>query len=158
MAMLTIRNLSGPLVRRLKRQATARGRSLNLEVITMKIVPVADVKARLSAYLDICAVTPVVVTRNGRPAAVLVAVSDEDDLERLILAHTPRFRAMLDAAEQRIKKGRVIGHRDFWRIVAERHQKGDVQRRVGRARTGSKGVRKTRPRVDAKPAARRSHA
>jgi prevent-host-death family protein len=124
----------------------------------MKIVPVADVKARLSAYLDICAETPVVVTRNGRPAAILVAVSDEDDLERLILAHTQRFRAILDAAEQRITKGEVIGHREFWRIVGERHRKGHAQRRVGRARTGSKDARKARPRVRAKRAARRSHA
>jgi hypothetical protein len=33
-----------------------------------------------------------VVTKNGRPAAVLVAVSDEEELERLVLAHTPRWR------------------------------------------------------------------
>ena len=109
----------------------------------MKIAPVADVKARLSAYLDICAETPVVVTKNGRPAAVLIAVSDEDELERLILAHTPRFKAILDAAERRIKKGEVIGHRDFWRIVGERHRGADAGRRARRPKAASKRVRNT---------------
>ncbi len=99
----------------------------------MKIAPVADVKARLSAYLEICAETPVVVTRNGRPAAVLIAVSDEDELERLVLAHTPRFRAILEAAEQQIRKGEVIGHREFWKTVSERHREADARRRARRS-------------------------
>ncbi len=81
----------------------------------MKIAPVADVKARLSHYLEVCADGPVIVTKNGRPTAVLVAVSDEEDLERLVLAHTPRFMAILDAAERRIKEGRGVKHGDFWR-------------------------------------------
>jgi prevent-host-death family protein len=38
----------------------------------MRIAPLADVKARLSAYLDECAVEgPIVITRNGKAAAVL---------------------------------------------------------------------------------------
>ena len=83
----------------------------------MKIAPVADVKARLSAYLKMCAEGPIVVTKNGRPAAVLVAVSDEEELERLILGHTPRFTALLGAAERRIKKGRGVKHAAFWKAV-----------------------------------------
>jgi hypothetical protein len=35
----------------------------------------------------------VMVTNNGR-----LPVSDEEELERLVLAHTPRFLALLDAA------------------------------------------------------------
>jgi prevent-host-death family protein len=39
----------------------------------MRIAPLADVKARLSAYLDECgAEGPVVITRNGKAAAVLL--------------------------------------------------------------------------------------
>ena len=83
----------------------------------MKVAPVADVKARFSRYLEMCVDGPVIVTKNGRPAAALVAVSDEEELERLILAHTPRFIALLDAAERRIKKGRGIKHDDFWKAV-----------------------------------------
>jgi len=57
----------------------------------MKIASVADVKARLSAYLQACEEGPVIITRNGKPAAVLLAVQDEDELERLVLAYSPNF-------------------------------------------------------------------
>jgi prevent-host-death family protein len=40
----------------------------------MKIASVADVKAHLSAYLKETEVGPVVVTRNGKAVAVLLAV------------------------------------------------------------------------------------
>lgn len=80
----------------------------------MRIAPVTDVKARLSTYLGMCADGPVIVTKNGRPTAVLVAVSDEEELERLVLGYTPRFRAMLDAAERRIRRGGGVGHAEFW--------------------------------------------
>lgn len=80
----------------------------------MKIAPVADIKARFSAYLDACAKGPVVVTRNGRPAAVLVAITDEDELERFILAHTPRFRRLLEAAEKRVVGKGGLSHEAFW--------------------------------------------
>ena len=42
----------------------------------MKIAPVADVKARLSAYLEECETEgPVIITRNGKAVAVLLARS-----------------------------------------------------------------------------------
>ena len=47
----------------------------------MKIASVAEIKAKLSAYLKASEKGPVVVTRNGRAIAVLVTPEDEDDLE-----------------------------------------------------------------------------
>jgi len=79
---------------------------------------VADVKAKLSAYLDASAKGPVVVTRNGKAVAVLVGVRDDDELERLILAHSPKLNAILDAAERRISEGKGISHEEFWKRVA----------------------------------------
>ncbi|MBI4488337.1 MAG: type II toxin-antitoxin system Phd/YefM family antitoxin [Deltaproteobacteria bacterium] len=83
----------------------------------MKIVFLAEVKARFSSYVEACEESPVVVTKNGRPKAVLVAAGNEEELEKLILAHTPRFMAMLNAAERRIRKGHGIKHRDFWKAI-----------------------------------------
>lgn len=80
----------------------------------MKIASVADVKARFSAYLKASEQGPVVVTRNGKPVAVLLAVDDDEQLERLVLAHSPRLRTLLDAARQRIQAGAGIRHEDFW--------------------------------------------
>jgi prevent-host-death family protein len=83
----------------------------------MKIAPVADVKARFSSYLEQSERGPVIVTKNGRPVAALVSVTDEDELERLVLAYTPRFRRLPDAAEKRINKEGGIRDQDFWDSV-----------------------------------------
>jgi prevent-host-death family protein len=80
----------------------------------MKIASVADVKARLSAYLKASEEGPVIVTRNGKPVAVLIAVEDEEELERLVLAHSPRFRAILETARQQIRNGKGVDHAKFW--------------------------------------------
>jgi prevent-host-death family protein len=80
----------------------------------MKIASVADIKARFSAYLRAAERGPVVVTRSGKPVGVLLAVDGEEELERLVLAYTPRLRTILDAARQRIRAGRGIRHEDLW--------------------------------------------
>jgi prevent-host-death family protein len=87
----------------------------------MKIASVADIKARLSAYLKASAEGPVVVTCNGKAVAVLVAVGDDDDVERLLMAHSPRLQAILAAARQRFQEGKGIPHDEFWeRVETER--------------------------------------
>jgi prevent-host-death family protein len=73
----------------------------------MKIAPVAEVKARFSAYVKASAEGPIVVTRNGKPVAVLLAMEDEEDLERLILTYSPKFRALLEAAREQIREGGI---------------------------------------------------
>src|SRR2546423_14796319 len=89
----------------------------------MKIASVADVKARLSAYLKESRQGPVVVTRNGKAVAVLLAVTDDDELERLVLAHSPKSQALLDRSRRRVEETGGIPHDDFWREVeAESHQ------------------------------------
>jgi prevent-host-death family protein len=80
----------------------------------MKIAPVAEIKAQFSAYLKEAATGPVVVTKNGRPIAVLLGVTNEDEIERLVLAYSPKFQAMLDAAEERIRVTGGIAHDEFW--------------------------------------------
>ena len=81
----------------------------------MKIASVADIKAHFSAYLRAAARGPVVVTRSGKPVGVLLAVEDEDELERLVLAYSPRLRTILDAARERMRQGAGIRHEDLWR-------------------------------------------
>lgn len=69
----------------------------------MKIAPLAEVKDRFSAYVDESRESPVVVTRNGRPVALLIAIEEEDDLDSLLLAHNPRFVQLLEEARQRVR-------------------------------------------------------
>ena len=89
----------------------------------MKIAPVADVKARFSSYIEQSEEGPIIVTKNGRPVAILVSVTDEDELERMVLAHTPRFRRLLDAAERRIKRSGSVKHEKFWATVRSSKKK-----------------------------------
>jgi len=69
----------------------------------MKIAPLAEVKDRFSAYIDESRESPIVVTRNGRPVAMLIAIEEEDDLDSLLLVHNPRFLQLLDEARQRVR-------------------------------------------------------
>jgi prevent-host-death family protein len=83
----------------------------------MKIASVADVKAHFSAYLKETERGPIVVTRNGKAVAVLVAVTDEEELERLLMAHSPRLQAILGAARKRMQAGEGIPEEEFWKEV-----------------------------------------
>jgi len=89
----------------------------------MKIAPLADVKARLSAYLVECETDgPVLITRSGKVAAILLAPKDDEDLERLVLAHSRRFLALLENSRRSIKAGKGVSHNEFWKTVAQRHK------------------------------------
>jgi hypothetical protein len=57
----------------------------------------------------------VVLTKIGKPAGVLLAIDNEEELERLVLAYSPRLRTILDAARERLRAGAGIRHEDFWR-------------------------------------------
>jgi prevent-host-death family protein len=80
----------------------------------MKIASVADVKAKFSAYLKSSEGGPVVITRNGKPVAVLLGVQDEQEIERLLLGYSPRLRAILDQSRVQIREGEKVAHEQFW--------------------------------------------
>jgi prevent-host-death family protein len=105
----------------------------------MMIAPLADVKARLSAYLDQCGVEgPLVITRNGKAVAVLLVPYDDDDLERLMLGRSPRFQALLNRSRQSINEGKGLSEDAFWEAVRKRAQqrKAHSKRRSTRGREG----------------------
>ena len=83
----------------------------------MRIAPVVEVKAKFSAYLEESKRGPIVVTKNGKPVAVILAVVDEEDLERLILAHSPKFQAIMKSGKEEIRRGEGIEHDEFWAEV-----------------------------------------
>ncbi|MBI4688689.1 MAG: type II toxin-antitoxin system Phd/YefM family antitoxin [Nitrospirae bacterium] len=83
----------------------------------MKIASVADVKSHFSNFLKESKHGPVVVTRNGRPTAVLLSVDDENEIERLTLAYSPGLQKILNLARRQIRDRSGIKHKDFWREV-----------------------------------------
>ncbi len=96
----------------------------------MKVASLADVKARLSAYIEeLPTKGPVVITRNGKTAAVLLAPEDDEDLERLLLARSPQFQAILNRSRRSIEKGKALSRDEFWKTVKSRPRKGSPERR-----------------------------
>jgi len=81
----------------------------------MRIAPIAEIKAHLSAYVKESEKGAVIVTKNGKPVAVLLGVTDEEEIERLVLAYSPKFQAVLARGRQQIQETGGIAHEDFWR-------------------------------------------
>ena len=87
----------------------------------MKIASLAEVKSKLSTYLKEAKETgPVIVTRNGKAVAVILAPVDDDDLERLVLSRSPRFQALLKEARDSITANGGVSHEEFWKNVKNR--------------------------------------
>ncbi len=87
----------------------------------MKVASLADVKARLSAYIEeLPTKGPVVITRNGKPAAVLLAPVDDEDLERLLLSRSPQFQAILNESRRSLQEGRGLPRDEFWKRASRR--------------------------------------
>ncbi len=81
----------------------------------MRIASLAEVKTHLSAYIDWCISEGlIVITRNGKPAVVMVAPKDDEDLENLVLARSPRFQAMLAKSRKSIMDGKGLSEEEFW--------------------------------------------
>ena len=83
----------------------------------MKVASVAQVKADFGVYLKASERGPVVVTRSGKPVAVLLRARSEEDLERLLMGHSPKLQAILQAARRRFRSGAGIPHETFWKEV-----------------------------------------
>jgi prevent-host-death family protein len=86
-----------------------------------RIAPLADVKARLSAYIEESQTEgPVIITRNGKAVAVLVSPVDDDDVESLILARSPRRQRLLKKSRASIAAVRGLSAKEFWSTVSKR--------------------------------------
>ena len=67
---------------------------------------------------------PVVMLKSVlTPVAVLLAPKDDDDLERLILGHSPRFQAFLENSWKKIKEGKGLSSNAFWSAVEKQAKK-----------------------------------
>ncbi len=109
----------------------------------MRIASVAEVKSQFSAFLKGSENGPVVVTRNGRPVAVIVGVQDEDEIERLLMAYSPRLRAILDRSRQQFRDGKWLSEKEFWSQFKDtKPSRGSGKRKKRKAETS--GTRRSR--------------
>jgi prevent-host-death family protein len=74
----------------------------------VKEVSLSEVKDDLSKYLRQAEQRPVLITRHGQPAGVLIGFASEDDWFELRLEHDPRFLARVERARASLRAGRGV--------------------------------------------------
>lgn len=92
----------------------------------MTTIPLADAKAHLSAVLDEVRDTHerVVITRNGRPEAVIMALSDLEALEETLdILSTPGALEQIRQAHAEIDAGEAIDADELRRQLAARAER-----------------------------------
>ena len=89
----------------------------------IKTVNVTDMPAPLTAFLRENESGAVVITQNGRAVGLLLAVTDDDELERLVLANSPKFQQLLERSRQEFREGKGIPHDQFWRELDAEYEK-----------------------------------
>ncbi len=101
----------------------------------MKVATQHEVAADFAEYLKATKKGPVVVTSKGKPVAVLLRSESEDDLERLLMGHSPKLQSILEEARARFRKGLGIPHETFWKEV-EAENANRIPRRGRAAKNG----------------------
>ena len=74
----------------------------------VKEVPLAEMKDDLSRYLRQAEDRPIVITRHGKPAGVLIGFASEDDWFDYRLENDPRFLARVDQARRSLRAGKGV--------------------------------------------------
>lgn len=75
---------------------------------------IAAVKANFGDYIKTIGEAPLVVTRNGKPIALMLSVSSEEDIERLLMEQSPSLRKITDRSLKQIRAGKGVKSDAFW--------------------------------------------
>ena len=75
----------------------------------MKKVALSKVRANLSRFLRLAEAEEIVITRDGKPAAVLIGFKSEDDWFDNRLENDPRLLKRVAQARGSLRGGRGIG-------------------------------------------------
>jgi prevent-host-death family protein len=79
----------------------------------VKEVPLSEIKDDLSRYLREAETQQIVITRHGKPAAVLIGFASEEDWFEYRLENDPRFLRRIEQARKSIQEGRGIRLEDL---------------------------------------------
>ena len=73
----------------------------------MKVDTLAHVKNQISAVIEHLGNEPLFITRNGKVAAVLQAVND-DEIEDYLLRNSPRFWRLIESRKDQARQGATL--------------------------------------------------
>lgn len=74
----------------------------------MKEVPLSEMKDDLSKYLRLAEEEPIVITRHGKPAGVIIGFGSDEDWFDYQLENDPRFAQRILKARQSLAAGKGI--------------------------------------------------
>lgn len=74
----------------------------------VKQIPLSEIQNDLSRFLREAEGDEIVITRNGKPAGVLIGFSSEDDRLDYQLENDPRFLRRIEQARKSLRKGRGV--------------------------------------------------
>ncbi len=74
----------------------------------MRRVPLSEIKDDLSRFLHEAEGEEIVITRNGKPAGVLMGFASEDDWLDYQLENDPRFLRRIEQARNSLRAGRGV--------------------------------------------------
>jgi prevent-host-death family protein len=99
----------------------------------VKVATEKQVAADFAGYVKATKKGPVIVTSNGKPVVVLLRTESNEDVERLLMGHSPKLQSILQTARKRFREGRGIPHETFWKEVeAENARKSSKRGRKGK--------------------------
>jgi len=98
----------------------------------VKTATAAKIAAQFDDYLEISREQPVLVTRGGKPVAVLIAVQDKAEAEEVASRRSRSLRSVLAEGHEQIQMRGAIPHAQFWQEVQKRRR----SKRPSRSRTG----------------------
>lgn len=70
----------------------------------MKKVALSDLEDDLPKYLEIAEHEEIVITRDGKPAGVLIGFGSEEDWLDYQLEHDPRFLQRIEASRRSLRE------------------------------------------------------
>ena len=74
----------------------------------MKTMPLTKAKDDLSGVIRDAENEEVLITRHGRPAAIVIGFSNEDEWLEYRLVNDERFLASIESARESIKSGNFV--------------------------------------------------
>lgn len=80
---------------------------------SVRRVPLSEMKDDLSRFLREAESEEIVITRNGKPAGLLIGFGSEDDWLDYRLENDPRFLRRIEQARKSLREGRGVRIEDI---------------------------------------------
>jgi prevent-host-death family protein len=83
----------------------------------VKQIPLSEIKDNLSRFLREAQGEGIVITRNGKPAGLLIGFGSEEDWLDYRLEHDPRFLRRIERARNSLRTGLGVRIEDVEREI-----------------------------------------